>query len=111
MASWVQDRAPADARARHIAELAKRRNAQANDAFDFVYGGDEDGRHAKRCVFALAGGDACARAYDPFPYPDAAPEPARDYDGTGIGALYGLAGAEAHAWQLAGWNLVPGSSR
>jgi len=49
------------------------------------------------------------RNYDPTPYPEARPTPEDWYDGTGIGLLYGL-GGEAHAWQLAGWN-VRGSGR
>ncbi len=44
------------------------------------------------------------RNYDPMPYPEAGPTPESDYVGTGIGLLYGL-GGEAHAWQLAGWNV------
>lgn len=111
MASWAEDRAPADARAKLAAARAARRNAEANDALDFMFLGDEDGRHTAKCVHALAGGEPCAREYDPLPYAEAAPEPAHDYAGTGIGALYGLPGTEEHLWQLAGWNLAPRSAR
>lgn len=49
-------------------------------------------------------GSVCAREYDPMPYAEAEPLPGF-HDGTGIAALYGLPGGDAHAWQLAGWNV------
>lgn len=97
---------PADARAKHAAELARRRNDEANDAMDFLFLGDEDGRHAERCVYALAGGEACSREYDPMPYAEAAPAEPRMYDGTGIGALYGMSASGGLLADLAGWNIV-----
>ncbi len=97
----------ADARARNFARVAQERGAQQSDALDFLVYGDEDGRHAETCVH----GEPCSRTYDPLPYAEAAPEPQEWYAGTGIGALYDLPGSERHAWQLAGWNLAPGSTR
>jgi len=95
---------PADI-AKRRAEAYARRNREANDALDFLFLGDEDGRHARKCVHALAGGVACSRTYDPLPYPEAMPTDTAMYEGTGIAALYGLPGGEVHAWQLAGWNV------
>lgn len=93
--------APDAARLRLAAERAKRRNDEANDAMDFLFLGDVDGRHAARCIHAVP----CSRDYDPNPVPEAAPLDTRMYEGTGIAALYGLPGGEAHVWQLAGWNV------
>lgn len=106
------DRAPDEARARHAGEVRKRRNLEAACALDFlVYGDDEKrGPHAERCVHASAGLDPCSRYYDPLPYPEAAPEPGL-YEGTGIGALYGVPGGEHLLGQMAGWNLNPRSTR
>lgn len=97
-----------DARAR---EVAKQRDREHADALDFVVYGDEDGRHTSKCVHALAGREPCSRTYDPRPYAEALPAESRMYAGTGVGLLYGLPGSEVHAWQLAGWNLAPGSTR
>lgn len=96
------DVAPLEGRLKRAAEVAKRRNAEANDALDFVFLGNEDGRHDAKCLHAVP----CSRDYDPSPYPEAVPADPRMYEGTGIAALYGLPGGEAHAWQLAGWNLT-----
>lgn len=98
---------PAAARARRAADLERRRNTEHADALDFLVYGDEGprGPHAARCVHDVP----CAREYDPLPYPEAMPDPSL-YEGTGIAALYGLPGGEAHAWQLAGWNLNPRST-
>lgn len=105
MIGAILSKAPADDVAKRAAEASLRRDREWADALHFlVYGEDE---HAKRgCICDLP----CSRDYDPLPYADAAPD-ARMYEGTGIGALYGLPGGEFHAWQLAGWNLVPGSTR
>jgi hypothetical protein len=105
------NRAPDASVLRLLAAAAKRRNDEANDALDFLFLGDADGRHAAKCVHALAGGEPCSRSYDPLPYPEAEPADARLYEGTGIAALYGLPGGEAHAWQLAGWTLAPRATR
>lgn len=108
------------ARGLRAAQLAKRREAERADAWDFLVFGDDDKRHAKWCVHAQActhDGSCqrevcqpCSRTYDPLPSPrdggGAAPEPARFYAGTGVGALYGLPGSEQHLWQLAGWNVA-----
>ena len=103
MASWHE------ARRKRDDELAKRREAERVDAYDFRVDGDEE--HAPHCVHALAGGQPCSRTYDPKPYREAAPDETRLYEGTGIGLLYGLPGCERHAYQLAGWNVAPGSNR
>jgi hypothetical protein len=98
---------PAEARARRMTDRAQWRNIEANDAMDFLFMGDDEGRHRERCVHA----EPCSRNYDPLPYPEAEPHDTRLYDGTGIGALYGAQDSERHLWQLAGWNLVPRSTR
>ena len=90
-----------DLRTKNAARVARRRNDEANDALDFRFLGDEDGRHAAKCVHALAGGVACTRTYDPLEPPD----DTRLYEDTGIAALYDIPGGEYHAWQLAGWNI------
>jgi hypothetical protein len=99
------------ARAKRAADVAARRNAEAACALDFlVYGDDEErGCHSARCVHGPL--DPCSRSYDPLPYPEAEPADQALYEGTGIGALYGVPGCEGHEWQLAGWNLTPRSTR
>lgn len=69
--------------------------------------------HAERCICS----PTCSRDYDPAPPDDAleedgdvwAPQPRQVYEGTGIGALYGLLLPEGLASGLAGWNIKPGS--
>jgi hypothetical protein len=71
-----------------FADVAKRRAAEQACALDFlVYGDDEErGRHATRCVCS----PTCSRDYDPIPYDEAEPTDLGLYEGTAIGALYGL---------------------
>lgn len=76
-------------RAKHAAEIARRRSDEQACALDFLVYGDE-GDHADNCVHALAGGEPCSRDYDLWPVPEAEPTPSSMYVGTGIGALYGL---------------------
>lgn len=106
MNAELMNKAPSEAVARRAAAVEARRNAEANDALDFMFLGDDEGRHAEKCVHAKAGGAPCSRGYDPMPYPEAAPADPGMYEGAGIAALYGLPGGEAHLWQLAGWNLT-----
>jgi len=49
--------------------------------------------------------------YDPLPYREALPLDPRMYEGTGIGALYGLPGCDHFLAELGDWRLVPRSSR
>lgn len=49
--------------------------------------------------------------YDPLPYPEAAPHDPRLYEGTGIGALYGVPGCERFLPELGDWRLVPRTTR
>lgn len=87
-----------------VAKNAKRtrlrRAKEEVDVLDFLFFGAD--RHTERCIFDKP----CSRDYDPMPYYEAAPTPERDYEGTGIGALYGLPGTERFLWQLAGWNVA-----
>ena len=84
------------------AERARRRRAdEALCARDFLTWGDVRGAHADFCLFVAEGEPPCSRHYDPGP----PPEDEYLYEGTGIGALYGL-GGERHLWQLAGWTLT-----
>ena len=50
---------------------------------------------------ALARGE---HVYDPRPYPEAEPTDLLMYQGTGIGALYGVPGCE-HLLELGDWTL------
>lgn len=43
--------------------------------------------------------------YDPLPYPEAVPADPRMYEGTGIGALYGIPGSEHFLAELGDWTL------
>lgn len=115
-------------------EHASRRNSEAACALDFlVYGEGDDApttspwgsvvpvTHADRCVFGRA--HACSRTYDPMPYDEAEPVDLRMYEGTSIGALYGLGPDESvRTWldddgnavtvvrpliNLEGWELRP----
>ena len=95
----------ADARAKRAERAAKRRSDMALCARDFLTWGDQRGKHSAFCMFVAEGGDPCSRTYNPWPYAEAEPDP-RMYEGTGIGALYGLKDSDRHAWQLAGWNLA-----
>lgn len=112
-------------------EHAERRNREAACRLNFLVHGDtfidEDGEptaHATVCVCS----PTCSRDYDPLPYPEAEPADAKLYDGTAIGAMYGLTPpTKRRTWQdddgnpvmaesnllvgLAGWNLIPRSER
>ena len=101
----IVNRPPPDDIDRRAEQLRRRRDAEANDALDFLFLGDADDRHLKRCVYALSGREPCSRDYDPYPVREAMPTNRRMYEDTGIAALYNLPGGAAHAWQLAGWNL------
>ena len=101
----LTDRLRPKAVAKQAAELAKRRREELADAFHFLTVDAE--KHADRCVYKRRGGVPCTRSYDPLPYREALPDDLRMYEGTGVGAIYGLPGSEVLAWQLAGWNLTP----
>lgn len=121
--------APEAIRARVAADNANRRNAEANDALNFQFGldvvivgevVDDEGNlvhpgraihDPEKCLHALSASGPCSREYDPLPYPEAEPHDGSLYEGTGIAALYGLPGGERHAYNLAGWTLVPRSTR
>jgi len=105
-------KAPPDAVRRNALDVAKRRNVEANDAMDFRFLGDDEGRHAEKCVHDVP----CSRNYDPLE----APDDTRMYEGTGVGALYGLGDevtttlhkenghvtvTRSLVAELAGWNL------
>jgi hypothetical protein len=101
-----------DAREARAAELRARRGREHACALDFLVYGDAEDRepHATRCIHP----DPCSRNYDPMPYPEAMPM-GRLYEGTGIGALYELGmeteSGRSFAPDLAGWNLMPRSTR
>lgn len=93
-------------RLKNIERAYRLRQAEANDAFDYRWAGDLDGRHAARCIFGQRGAQACARVYDPFPEGrESAPIDPTLYAGTGVGFLYGEDDTERFAWELAGWTL------
>lgn len=96
-------RAPEMAVRKNRERAWKRRARDWDDATDFLYQGDEDGRHAARCPHRTT----CQRVYDPSPRGAGEPE-AVMYEGTGIGALFGMDGSDHHLWQLAGWTLGKG---
>lgn len=97
-------------RARRVFDerLAQRRERERACALDFIYHGNLDGRHDKRCVHA----EPCSRNYQPRPYPEAEPVDLKEYEGTGIGLLYGAgpdyldSDARRMLLTLAGWNLT-----
>lgn len=102
------------ARQQMAADRKADRDREAACRLAFLVYGDaypgEDGEpvpHATVCVCA----PACSRNYDPLPYPEAEPKDKRLYEGTAIGALYGIAGGEHLLGALAGWNLIPRSER
>lgn len=96
------DRAPAKALEQRAKAAAKRRSDMSLCAWDFLTWGDTRGEHRDFCMFVEEGQPPCSRLYNPGP----ALEDEAMYEGTGIGALFGLAGSERFAWQLAGWNLT-----
>ncbi len=96
----IAEDAQTRARRQRDTELAERRQREAADALDFLYHGDLDDRHSKRCIHAVP----CSRDYNPRPYPEAEADP-KMYEGTGIGLLYGLSGPRRLLLELAGWNL------
>ena len=102
-----------DTVAQRLARNARKREEQRLCAGDFLLFGDTVGQHAKRCVYALPGNGptgnghpnlpACSRQYDPGPPPD----DEKLYEGTALATLWETDTdvPNAHAWQLAGWNV------
>jgi hypothetical protein len=84
------------ARTKRAEAVARRRLAERICRSDFLWRGD-----AHQCTQE----EPCSRDYDPMPYPEALPKDLRMYEGTGIGAIYGLDYSTDMAWQLAGWNI------
>jgi hypothetical protein len=87
-----------EAKLRRAADVQKRREAERLCALDFLTWGDTQGTHSKRCL--RPAGLVCSRDYDPGPVP----EDRKLYEGSPLGALWGLNPTEA--WQLAGWNII-----
>lgn len=102
MSAYIGRRDPAQ-RQKDAARLARRRDDERNDALHFLYHGHD--AHAGVCLFRREGGEPCSRDYDPMPHFEAALTEPRFYDGSGIGALYGLPGSERLCASLAGWNV------
>lgn len=96
------------ARAQRFERVERMTEEQRACAFDFLVNGDERGLHAKRCVWPKYGLPACSREYDPGP----APEDTKLYEGTTLGALWGLnpqpegVVATMNAART-GWNIKP----
>lgn len=90
---------PDEARVARGVRLERLRAEQRACAFDFLVHGDERGSHAKRCVYRGTSTPVHSREYDPGPPPD----DIRLYEGTHLGALWGLNTMDA--WQTAGWNI------
>lgn len=94
-----------DARAQRETRLARLREEQRACALDFLVNGDARGIHAKRCVWPQLGLPACSREYDPGP----APDDIRLYEGSELGALWGIntsGGVTAKLQALrAGWRI------
>lgn len=88
---------PGQARRDNDDAKARAREADSACALDFLTRPD----HGERCVCT----PPCSRDYDPMPYPEAEPHPLRDYEGTGIGALYGGPMRPDQVAALAGWSL------
>lgn len=86
-------------RTKRSEEVTSRRAKEQAGAWEFLTTGNTE--------LPSPDDEPWSRNYDPLPYPEALPDELRMYEGTGIGALYGLPGSEVLAWQLAGWNLTP----
>lgn len=86
-------------RAKLAEEAARRRRDQQSCAADFLFRGDPNGTHAGSCVFPPHL-PPCSRDYDPGPVP----EDVKLYEGSHLGALWGLNTLES--WQLAGWTIT-----
>lgn len=106
------DRAPRASILAQASDVHTRRNAAAACALDFrVYGDGQPGEffghpvtpvaHAERCVCS----PPCSFDYDPWPTAEAEPADTTLYEGTGIGALYGVPGSPDITPHLAGWNV------
>lgn len=94
-----------DIRLKNLERNYRLRQAEANDSFDFRWGGDEV-EHAAVCLFVQRGEAPCSRTYDPYPEGrESAPADPTMYQGTGIGYLYGEDDTERFAWEFAGWTL------
>lgn len=91
---------PEQARQADAVEKARRREAERNCRRDFLTNPD----HGDVCVCT----PQCSRNYDPMPYAGADPVPVSWYEGTGVGALYGLGLTPLEVADLAGWNTHPG---
>lgn len=78
-------------------ELARRRASQQRDALHFLFTGQSRGIPPY--------GKEWNREYNPWPYPEAKPDP-YEYEDTGVGAIYGFDGSQRHMWQLAGWSIT-----
>ncbi len=87
-------------REKRFESVARRRDLERNDAVSYLL--SEHPQHLTRCLFVLDGLPCCSRTYDPGPI---SPEEEAFYEGTPIGALYGLAGSERFAADLAGWTI------
>lgn len=98
------DRAPVAAVVKSRERARRRRALEYDDASDFLYRGDDEGRHAVICVHPTP----CSRVYNPRPDAQSAPADPSLYEGTGIGGLYGDAAGGRLLWQLAGWTLGRG---
>lgn len=90
------------ARMKRAEEVEKTRRKEEDCAWRFLTSRDET-LHIESCVFARRGDPACSRNYDPGEEPDR-----NLYEGTGIGALFGLDGTRHRAHELAGWNVIRG---
>jgi hypothetical protein len=89
------------ARSQRADAVARRRRDESLCAWDFLTWGDTRGAHANICI--RPAGLVCSRAYNPGP----PPEDIKLYEGSALGALWGLPGSPPvldSSWP--GWNLT-----
>lgn len=107
-------RGPAEIRRVIEHEVKKKRATYAYDAWHFLAtGNNEVARKNPDGIWEFSEGDSSLspyggswnRTYNPNPYPGAKPKDIDLYEGTGVGLLYRIQGADHMAWSLAGWSL------
>lgn len=98
-------------------ELQAKRDDQQRASWKFLTSGqsimpnpcvgvaDNDGKPIPNKVTPDGKEPRSCRVYNPMPYDEARPKNIDMYEGTGVGFLYRIMGAEHMAWTLAGWSI------
>lgn len=110
----LSPRGPREIREAIQHEVATKRELHAHNAWHFLTtGNNEVARKDPEGIWQFSDGDSLTspyggnwdRTYNPNPYPEAKPKNIDMYEGTGVGLLYRIQGADHMAWSLAGWSL------